>query len=95
MPRRAVRADPSIGDRIRARRELHRWSIRHAASRAGISHTSWSRIERGQQRTDRYMVVDLAAALECSVVELTGQPYAPAIGTSTRHGSTPNGSGGR
>ncbi|WP_323373956.1 helix-turn-helix domain-containing protein [Plantactinospora alkalitolerans] len=67
-----------MGDRIRARRELHRWSIRHAASRAGISHTSWSRIERGQQRTDRYMVVDLAAALECSVVELTGQPYAPA-----------------
>ncbi|MFY1689082.1 helix-turn-helix domain-containing protein [Plantactinospora sp. WMMB782] len=67
-----------MGDRIRARRELRGWSIRYAASRAGISHTSWSRIERGQQRTDRYMVVDLAAALECSVVELTGQPYVPA-----------------
>ncbi|MFI6823426.1 helix-turn-helix domain-containing protein [Micromonospora sp. NPDC050187] len=67
-----------MGDRIRARRELRGWSIRHAASRAGISHTSWSRIERGQQRTDRYMVVDLAAALECSVVDLTGQPYTPA-----------------
>ncbi|MEO3926157.1 helix-turn-helix transcriptional regulator [Micromonosporaceae bacterium B7E4] len=67
-----------MGERIRARRELRGWSIRHAASRAGISHTSWSRIERGQQRTDRYMVVDLAAALECSVVELTGHPYAPA-----------------
>ncbi|WP_329111262.1 helix-turn-helix domain-containing protein [Micromonospora sp. NBC_01699] len=67
-----------MGERIRTRRELRGWSIRHAASRAGISHTSWSRIERGQQRTDRYMVVDLAAALECSVVELTGQPYTPA-----------------
>ncbi|MFG1803497.1 helix-turn-helix domain-containing protein [Micromonospora carbonacea] len=67
-----------MGDRIRARRELRGWSIRHAASRAGISHTSWSRIERGQQRTDRYMVVDLAAALECSVVDLTGQAYTPA-----------------
>ncbi|WP_405103916.1 helix-turn-helix domain-containing protein [Micromonospora sp. NBC_01412] len=67
-----------MGERIRARRELRGWSIRHAASRAGISHTSWSRIERGQQRTDRYMVVDLAAALECSVVDLTGQPYTPA-----------------
>ncbi len=52
--------------------------MRYAASRAGISHTSWSRIERGQQRTDRYMVVDLAAALEYSVVDLTGQAYTPA-----------------
>ncbi|MFE0590982.1 helix-turn-helix domain-containing protein [Micromonospora echinospora] len=67
-----------MGDRIRARRELRGWSVRHAPSRAGISHTSWSRIERGQQRTDRYMIVDLAAALECSVVDLTGQPYTPA-----------------
>ncbi|MFY1702771.1 helix-turn-helix domain-containing protein [Micromonospora sp. WMMA1923] len=67
-----------MGDRIRARRELRGWSVRHAAGRAGISHTSWLRIERGQQRTDRYMVVDLAAALECSVVDLTGQPYTPA-----------------
>ncbi|MBM0275264.1 helix-turn-helix transcriptional regulator [Micromonospora sp. STR1s_6] len=78
MPRRPIPADPSIGDRIRARRELRGWSVRYAASRAGISHTSWSRIERGQQRTDRYMVVDLAAALECSVVDLTGQAYTPA-----------------
>ncbi|TWJ29105.1 helix-turn-helix protein [Micromonospora sagamiensis] len=78
MPRRPIPADPTIGDRIRARRELRGWSVRHAASRAGISHTSWSRIERGQQRTDRYMVVDLAAALECSVFDLTGQAYTPA-----------------
>lgn len=78
MPRRAIPADPSVGDRIRARRELRGWSIRYSASRAGISHTTWSRIERGLQRTDRYMVVDLAAALECSVFDLTGQPYTPA-----------------
>ncbi|MEV5448225.1 helix-turn-helix transcriptional regulator, partial [Streptomyces sp. NPDC052644] len=78
MPRRSIPDDPSIGDRIRARRELRGWSVRYAASRAGISHTSWSRIERGLQRTDRYMVVDLAAALECSVVDLTGQAYTPA-----------------
>ncbi|MEU4640495.1 helix-turn-helix transcriptional regulator [Micromonospora sp. NPDC023814] len=67
-----------MGDRIRARRELRGWSIRYAASRAGVSHTTWSRIERGVQRTDRYMVVDLAAALECSVFDLTGQSYTPA-----------------
>ncbi len=78
MPRRPIPADPSIGDRIRARRELRGWSIRYAASRAGISHTSWLRIERGQQRTDRYMIVDLAAALECSAADLTGQAYTPA-----------------
>jgi transcriptional regulator with XRE-family HTH domain len=78
MPRRAVPVDTSIGERIRNRRQLRGWSIRFAASRAGIAHTTWSRIERGELRTDRYMVADIAAALECSVVDLTGQPYAPA-----------------
>lgn len=78
MPRRAVPVDPSIGERIQTRRELRGWSIRHAASRAGIAHTTWSRIEHGGLRTDRYMVADIAAALECSIADLTGQPYAPA-----------------
>jgi len=78
MPRRAVPIDPSIGERIQARRELRGWSIRHAASRAGIAHTTWSRIEHGELRTDRYMVADIAAALECSITDITGQPYAPA-----------------
>jgi transcriptional regulator with XRE-family HTH domain len=78
MPRRAIPADPSIGERIRARRELRGWSQRYAADRAGISHTSWQRIEAGTQRTDRYMIADIAAALECSITELTGQPYSPA-----------------
>lgn len=78
MARRTPPPDPSIGERIQARRKLRRWSIRHAASRAGIAHTTWSRIEKGELRTDRYMVADLAAALECSVTDLTGQPFAPA-----------------
>jgi transcriptional regulator with XRE-family HTH domain len=78
MSRRTVPADPSIGDRIEFRRKLRRWSIRHAAARAGISHTTWMRIERGELRTDRHMIADLAAALECSVTDLTGQPYVPA-----------------
>lgn len=78
MARRSVPPDPSIGERIQARRKLRRWSIRHAASRAGIAHTSWSRIEKGEFRTDRYTIVDIAAALECSVADLTGQPYVPA-----------------
>ncbi len=78
MPRRAVPIDPSIGERIQTRRDLRGWSIRHAASRAGIAHTTWSRIEKGELRTDRYMIADIAAALECSITDLTGQPYAPA-----------------
>jgi transcriptional regulator with XRE-family HTH domain len=77
MPRRTTPIDPSIGDRIRTRRELRGWSVRFAASRAGIAHTTWSRIERGELRTDRYMVADIAAALECSVIDITGQPYLP------------------
>jgi transcriptional regulator with XRE-family HTH domain len=77
MPRRTMPIDPSIGERIRTRRKLRGWSIRHAASRAGIAHTTWSRIERGELRTDRYMVADIAAALECSVTDITGQPYLP------------------
>ncbi|MFB9415662.1 helix-turn-helix domain-containing protein [Dactylosporangium matsuzakiense] len=67
-----------MGQRIRERRELRGWSVRHAASRAGVAHTTWSRVEQGKIRTDRYMVADFAAALECSVVDITGQPYLPA-----------------
>jgi transcriptional regulator with XRE-family HTH domain len=78
MPRRSVPVDLSIGERVKARRELRGWSMRHAADRAGVSHTTWGRIERGELRTDRYMIADLAAALECSITDLTGQPYAPA-----------------
>jgi transcriptional regulator with XRE-family HTH domain len=49
------------------------WSVRHAASRAGISHATWSRIERGQQAADnRFVLAEIAAALECSTSELVG-----------------------
>lgn len=70
-------ADPTIGERIKTRRLLRDWSIRYAADRAGISHTTWSRIERGLMSADnRFLVADIAAALECGVAELTGQPIA-------------------
>lgn len=65
----------TIGERIRARRMLRGWSVRYAASRAGISHATWSRIERGRQAADnRFMLTDIAAALECSPVDLVGTP---------------------
>lgn len=71
--------DPTIGDRIRLRRKARGWSIRFAASRAGISHTTWSRIESGQRGADnRFLLADLARALECSVSDLTGHPLPPA-----------------
>ena len=75
MARRTAPHDPSIGERIKARRELRGWSIRHTADRAGIHNSTLGRIEKGDLRVDRYMISDLAAALECSVTDLTGQPY--------------------
>jgi transcriptional regulator with XRE-family HTH domain len=68
-------ADPTIGERIRARRLIRGWSIRYAASRAGVSHATWSRIERGHQAADnRFMLSDIAGALECSPADLAGAP---------------------
>ena len=71
MPRRTAPPDPSIGDRIRSRRELHGWSIRHAASRAGVAHSTWSRIEHGTLGTDnRFILAKVAEALEWSLSDL-------------------------
>jgi transcriptional regulator with XRE-family HTH domain len=68
-------SDPTIGNRIHTRRMLRGWSVRHAASRAGISHATWSRIERGRQAADnRFMLADIAEALECSPADLAGSP---------------------
>ena len=66
-------ADPSIGERIRSRRLRRGWSIRYAASRAGVSHATWSRIERGRQAADnRFVLAEIAGALECSPADLAG-----------------------
>jgi transcriptional regulator with XRE-family HTH domain len=72
---RSASPDRTIGDRIRARRLMRAWSIRLAADRAGISHASWSRIERGLQAADnRFVLANIAAALQCSIVDLAGTP---------------------
>ncbi|MDI6099016.1 helix-turn-helix transcriptional regulator [Actinoplanes sp. NEAU-A12] len=66
-------ADPAVGDQIRARRLLRGWSVRYAASRAGVSHATWSRIERGLQTADnRFMLAGIAGALECAPADLAG-----------------------
>lgn len=65
--------DPFIGQRIKTRRLLRGWSLRFAADRAGMSHSNWSRIERGVVAADnRFTVAAIAAALECSVADLAG-----------------------
>lgn len=75
MPRNP---DRTIGERIRLRRKARGWSIRFAASRAGIAHSTWSRIEAGTHGADnRFLLADLARALECSIADLTGQPLPP------------------
>src|SRR6266536_876195 len=67
--------DTTIGGRIKTRRQIRGWSIRHAASRAGIAPSTWSRIERGLMSADnRFTLADVAAALECSPADLTGTP---------------------
>jgi transcriptional regulator with XRE-family HTH domain len=67
--------DPTIGERIRDRRLRRGWSVRFAASRAGISHATLSRIERGRQAADnRFILADIAEALECSPADLAGTP---------------------
>lgn len=79
MPKRLTPLDSTIGERIRARRQLRGWSVRFAADRAGVSHSTLSRIERGLLSADnRFVLADIAAGLECSVAELTGQPAMPA-----------------
>ncbi|MBM2614468.1 helix-turn-helix transcriptional regulator [Actinoplanes sp. LDG1-06] len=68
-------AGSPVGARIRARRLTRGWSVRFAASRAGISHATWSRIERGLQAADnRFTLGAIAEALECSPSELAGAP---------------------
>ncbi|GAA3913087.1 helix-turn-helix domain-containing protein [Actinoplanes auranticolor] len=82
-------ADPAVGEQIRARRLLRGWSVRYAASRAGISHATWSRIERGRQTADnRFMLADIAGALECAPADLagTGAPARDRATASARAG---------
>lgn len=64
-------AEP-IGDRIRLLRKQRGWSVRYAASVAGISHTQWSRIENGLRSADnRFLLAEIAAALRVPLSDLT------------------------
>lgn len=71
--------DPSeIGQRVRAIRRRRGLSIDTAAGLAGIGKSYLSMLERGERRFERRgLLEDLANALGCAVVDLTGQPYVP------------------
>ncbi|MEV0733603.1 helix-turn-helix transcriptional regulator [Polymorphospora sp. NPDC050346] len=72
MRSRSIATEP-IGDRLRMLRLQRNWSIRHAASLAGISHVQWGRLERGERSADnRFMLAALAKALNVPLAELTG-----------------------
>ncbi|HEV2778398.1 MAG TPA: helix-turn-helix transcriptional regulator [Actinophytocola sp.] len=73
------RPEPSeIGRRARAIRRRRGLSLDAAAGLAGISKPYLSLLERGMRGFDRRgLLEDLARALGCSVVDLTGQPYPP------------------
>ncbi len=67
-----------IGFRARTIRRRRGLSLDVAAGLAGISKGYLSRLETGQRRFERRgLLDDLAAALGCSVADLTGQPYLP------------------
>jgi transcriptional regulator with XRE-family HTH domain len=67
-----------IGQRVRTIRRRRDLSLDAAAGLAGISKAYLSMLERGERRFERRgLLEDLATALGCSVVDLTGQPYLP------------------
>lgn len=72
------RDEDGVGVRIRRFRRARGLSLDQAAGLAGISKSYLSRLERGERSVDsRALLYRMAAALEVSVTDLTGQPYVP------------------
>ena len=68
-----------IGERTRMIRKRRGLSLAVVAGLAGISKPYLSQLETGARRFERRSLLEnLANALGCSVVDLTGQPYPPA-----------------
>ncbi|GLZ78489.1 transcriptional regulator [Actinorhabdospora filicis] len=68
----------TIGQRIATRRVLSGRSVRQLAAEAGIAHTTWGRIERGERGADNRVILgDIARVLNCTVADLTGRPGEP------------------
>ncbi|MGH3342764.1 MAG: helix-turn-helix domain-containing protein [Carbonactinosporaceae bacterium] len=67
---------PAIGQRLRELRRWRRLSQRVLGDRAGLSASFLSMVENGERSLERRShLAALAAALEVSVTDLTGEPY--------------------
>jgi transcriptional regulator with XRE-family HTH domain len=70
-------ATNAIGARVRTIRRRRGLSLKHAADLAGISKSYLSMLENGERSfTRRGLIEDLAYALGCSPIDLTGLPAA-------------------
>jgi transcriptional regulator with XRE-family HTH domain len=68
----------TIGERARMIRRRRGMSLQTTAELAGITKGYLSLLERGAKRFERRSLLEnLANALGCSVVDLTGEPYVP------------------
>lgn len=68
--------DQAIGARVRTIRRRRGLSVETAAGLAGIDKSFLSRLETGRRAfIRRGLLEDIAAALSCSVADLTGVPY--------------------
>lgn len=73
------KSEPSeIGERLRMIRRRRGLSLETAARLAGIGKSYLSMLERGERGFERRgLLEDLANAVGCSMIDLTGQPYLP------------------
>lgn len=68
--------DRALGEACRYVRRRRGMSLEQVAGLAGIHYSFLSRLERGERGfTQRGLLENLAAAMSCSVADLTGQPY--------------------
>jgi transcriptional regulator with XRE-family HTH domain len=62
-----------IAETIKVLRLQRGWSVRQAAGLAGISHSQWARIEKGERSADnRFILAAIAQALKVPLSDLTG-----------------------
>lgn len=83
--------DKAIGERARHIRRRRGLSLETVAGLAKIHYSFLSRLERGERAfTRRGLLENLAAAMTCSVTDLTGQPYlAPDSATAAATAAIP------
>jgi transcriptional regulator with XRE-family HTH domain len=83
---------PTVGERVRSCRRYRGMSLQLLADRSGLSKGFLSMVENGQRHLERRQhLTAVAEALQVSVADLTGQPYAPVDPTQGgAHASVPD-----